>query len=429
MYAEMDTSRGEVVLRLHHDKAPMTVANFVALTQGSHPLLDVEKTGVPFYDGLTFHKVIPGVMVQGGDPMGTGNGGPGFRIGREFRPNLRHDRPGTLSMLNEGPFSHGSQFFITLQKTPRFDDKHSIFGEVVEGQSVVEQLEEGDTIRSVSIVRKGKDAGAFDLAYHLEELEQSARHAETEARRSAQEETDRSGIPCKKVELPERTGNTDPARVPAENQPENEKIALQYLLVSHTSAVPRIGNPTCDKSEARKIAEHLAALAREEGVDFEALAKRFSDSLDYRIPLLIRDTETSETMMPCFRLKPGQITDPIDTPRGFMVFKRIELELIEVRHILISYHGAHGSTQSRTREEAKELAEEVLREAKKGEDFAGLAREYSDSTTAKEGGRIGEIARGMTVPAFDHAAFSLKIGGISDVTLSPSGYQIIKRIN
>jgi len=216
--------------------------------------------------------------------------------------------------------------------------------------------------------------------------------------------------------------------VPTENQPEDEKIALEYLLVSHNRAVPRMGNPACDKQEARKIAEHLARLAREEGADFAALAKRFSDSVDYRIPLLIRDAGTSETMLPCFRLKPGQITDPIDTPRGFMVFQRVELELIEVRHILVSCQGAHGSTQTRTQEEAKELAEQILRRAREGEDFAGLARDYSDSTSAKEGGRIGEIARGMTVPAFGHAAFSLKFGGISDVILSPSGYQIIKRV-
>ena len=111
-----------------------------------------------------------------------------------------------------------------------------------------------------------------------------------------------------------------------------------------------------------------------------------------------------------------------------MVFKRVDLELVEVQHILISYRGAHGITQTRTQEEAKELAAQILRRAREGEDFADLAREYSDSTTAKEGGRIGEIARGMTVPAFDHAAFSLKVGGISDVTLSPSGYQIIRRI-
>ena len=161
MYAVMDTSKGKIVFRLHYDKVPITVANFVSLAQGSHPLLDMDKKGIPFYDNLTFHKVIPDVMVQGGDPKGTGNGGPGFRIGRELQPDLRHDRPGTFSMLNEGAFSHGSQFFITLKATPRYDDKHTLFAEVVEGQSVVNELEEGDTIRKVSIERQGKDATAL----------------------------------------------------------------------------------------------------------------------------------------------------------------------------------------------------------------------------------------------------------------------------
>ena len=170
----------------------------------------------------------------------------------------------------------------------------------------------------------------FDLTYHLKELERKrparrkGSNRDPHKKRRIDPET-----PARGLSLPKRTGKTDPTRVPAENQPEDEKIALQYLLVSHTTAVPRMGNSACDKSEARKIAEHLVDLAREEGADFAALAKRFSDSLDYRIPLLIRDTETSETLMPCFRLKPGQITDPIDTLKGFMVFKRVELELIE----------------------------------------------------------------------------------------------------
>ena len=429
MYAKIETSKGEVLVRLHYDKVPITVANFVGLAEGSHPLLDEEKRGIPFYHDLTFHKVIRGVMVQGGDPRRTGNGGPGFKVAHEFRPDLRHDRPGTLSMLNEGVFSHGSQFFITLSATPRYDDKHTLFGEVVEGQSVLKELEEGDTIRSVSIERQGKDAAAFDLTYHLKELEKSARQAEREARRPAQERADRAGSPCRRAGLPKRTGKTDPARVPVENQPEVERIALEYLLVSHNRAVPRMGHPACEKQEAAKIAEHLAAFAREEGSDFVELANKFSDSLDYRIPLLIRDTETSQAMMPCFLLKPGQVTDPIDTPKGYIVFKRVELELIEVRHILISYQGAHGSTQTRNQEEARELAEQILRRARKGENFAGLARDYSDSTSAKEGGRIGEIARGMAVPAFDHAAFALKVDEISNVTLSPGGYQIIQRVN
>jgi parvulin-like peptidyl-prolyl isomerase len=122
------------------------------------------------------------------------------------------------------------------------------------------------------------------------------------------------------------------------------------------------------------------------------------------------------------------VSNPIDTSTGFMVFRRVPLELIQVRHILVSYQGAYGSTQTRTQEEARELAEQIVRKARKGEDFAKLAQEYSDSTSAKDGGLIGEIARGTTAPAFDHAAFGLEVNEISNVTLSPGGYQIIKRI-
>ncbi len=428
LYAEMETSKGKIVFRLYYDKVPITVANFVALAEGSNELAKENLRGIPFYDGQTFHKVIPGVMVLGGDPKGTGNGGPGYRFGRELRPDLRHDHPGTLSMLNDGAFSHGSRFFITLRATPRFDDKHTVFGDVVEGLSVVSRLEEGDKIRCVSILRQGKAADAFDLTDPLRELQQSAGRAEREARRSAREETDRSRSGAKQPELPRLTGKPDPARVPTEGQPANEKVALEVLLVSHRGAIPRPVRPSLEKPQARKVAEHLAALAREPGTDFVELARQFSDSSDYRIPLLTRDEGTADALLPCFRLKPGQVTGPIDTPKGFMIFRRVPLDLIEVRHILIAYKGAHGGKQTRTKEEAEKLAEVLLRRARSGEDFAELARENSDSDSADRGGRIGEIARGMTVPAFDHAAFQLKVGEISNVTLSPAGYQIIQRI-
>jgi cyclophilin family peptidyl-prolyl cis-trans isomerase len=420
MYAEMETSKGEVVFRLFYDKVPMTVANFVALAEGSNQLVTGDRKQSPFYDGLTFHKMIPGVMVQGGDPRGTGNGDPGFRFGREVRPDLKHDRPGIVSMLNRGTFSNGSQFFITLQEARRYDGKHTIFGEVVEGQSVVGRLEEGDTIRSVSIFRKGEDAAAFDL-------EGRARLAEAEAGRRARETEGRPREPAAWAELPKPTGRTDPATVPADNQPEKEKIALEYLLVAHTGALPPLGNPARDKGEARKRAERLVALAREEGADFAELAGRFSDAPAHRIPLLVRNGTAAETLPPCFRLKPGQVSDPIDTPKGFIVCKGVPLDLIEVRHILISYQGAFQSRQTRSRREARELAETVLQKARSGEDFGELARTYSDSESASEGGRIGEIARGMTAPAFDHAAFALEPGTISNVASTPSGFQIIQR--
>ena len=281
---------------------------------------------------------------------------------------------------------------------------------------------------SVSIIRQGDDAAAFDVAYQLKKLTRSARQAEEESRRRKQEKADQSRRRGKEDDLPELTGKTDPARVPAANQPEEETVALEYLLVSHREAVPPIGSPPRDKGEARRIAGHLAALARQENADFADLATEYSDSPDYTIPLLLRDPKTATALLPCFRLRTGQVSDPIDTSKGFMVFRRIPLDLIEVRHILIAYEGAQGSTQTRTREEARELAERILSDARKGEDFARLAREYSDSTSAKDGGLIGEIARGTTVPAFDHAAFSLDVNEISNVTLSPAGYQIIKRI-
>ena len=428
LYAEMETSKGRVVFRLYYDKVPMTVANFVSLAEGSNTLVKGDRKDIPFYDGLTFQKVIPGVMVLGGDPKGTGNGGPGFRFRHEFRPDLRHDRPGILSMLNDGAFSHGSRFFITLKETPPYDDKHTIFGAVVEGESVVERLAEGDAIQRISIVRQGKDASAFDLAGSLRELERSAGLAEAEARRQAHDKADRSRNLWKETGLPNLTGKTDPARVPSDNQPESQKVALQYLLVSHREAIPRLARPTPEKPKARKIAEHLVALAREERTDFVDLARRFSDSPDYRIPLLIRDGQAADTLLPCFRLRPGQVSDAIDTPKGFMIFRRVPLELIEVRHILISYSGARGGEQSRTREAAKRLAEALLLRARNGEEFAELARQFSDSDSASRGGRLGEIARGMTVAAFDHAAFGLKVGEISNVTLTPAGYQIIQRV-
>jgi cyclophilin family peptidyl-prolyl cis-trans isomerase len=428
MYAHMRTSRGKIVLKLHYDKVPVTVANFVALAEGSHGLLQEDRKGIPFYDGLTFHKLIPEVMIQGGDPKGTGNGGPGFRFARELSPDLRHDRPGILSMLNEGSFSHGSQFFITLKATPRYDDRHTIFGEVVEGLSVAEQLVEGDTLERLSIRRHGKDAAAFNPTEHLEALGRSARQAEEEAARFASEATQRSLGSAEKPSLPQLTGKTDPARVPKANQPEAQKIALEYLLVSHKDAVLPVGRPTRDREEARNVARHLTAVARETGRDFEALAREFSDSAEYRIPLLLRDSETSAVCLPCFRLKTGQVSEPIQTPKGFVLFRRVDLDLIQVRHILISYEGAHESTQTRSREDARGLAEQLLKRARQGEDFAALAREHSDSASAGDGGLIGEMARGMTVPAFDHAAFSLEVGEISNVTLSPSGYQIIQRI-
>ncbi len=133
IYAAFDTTEGKFKVLLFADKAPNTVNNFVSLADGS-------KTGKPFYDGTIFHRVIPDFMIQGGDPQGTGSGGPGYKFADEFHPTLKHNKVGLLSMANAGPGTNGSQFFVTVAATPHLDNKHSIFGEITEGYDVVEKI-------------------------------------------------------------------------------------------------------------------------------------------------------------------------------------------------------------------------------------------------------------------------------------------------
>ena len=132
-YAVFDTTEGRFKIKLFGDKAPNTVKNFTDLAEGI-------KTGKPFYDGLVFHRVIPDFMIQGGCPQGTGRGGPGYNFADEFHPSLKHSKPGLLSMANSGPNSNGSQFFVTVAATPWLDNKHTIFGEVIEGYDVAEKI-------------------------------------------------------------------------------------------------------------------------------------------------------------------------------------------------------------------------------------------------------------------------------------------------
>ena len=161
MYAKINTTKGDILIYLEYEKTPLTVANFVALAEGKMRNSKRE-LGVPYYDGLKFHRVIADFMIQGGCPDGTGSGSPGYSFADEFHPDLKHNGPGILSMANSGPSTNGSQFFITHKETPWLDGKHSVFGHVVEGIDVVNSIVQDDVINSITILKEGNNSKKFN---------------------------------------------------------------------------------------------------------------------------------------------------------------------------------------------------------------------------------------------------------------------------
>ncbi len=159
LYAEINTSKGTILLVLEYQKVPMTVANFVGLAEGTIEFQN--RTADRYYDGLIFHRVIADFMIQGGCPYGDGTGNPGYSFPDEFHPDLRHDSAGIISMANSGPNTNGSQFFITHLETPWLNDKHSVFGHVIAGHNIVENIEQGDKLNSINIIRIGDLAEKF----------------------------------------------------------------------------------------------------------------------------------------------------------------------------------------------------------------------------------------------------------------------------
>ena len=182
IYAKFTTPKGEILVQLEHEKASGTVGNFVALAEGNLENT-ITQQGTPYYDGLKFHRVIPDFMIQGGCPQGTGTGNPGYKFDDEFHPDLKHDAPGKLAMANSGPGTNGSQFYITHVPTPWLDNKHTVFGSVIEGQDVVDLVKQGD-VMSLEIIRVGAEAENFNAveAFRTFEGSREKREAEEKAK-------------------------------------------------------------------------------------------------------------------------------------------------------------------------------------------------------------------------------------------------------
>lgn len=298
LYAELVTSEGPLLLQLEYQKAPRTVANFVGLAEGTKAFEGKDGKWVkrPYYDGLTFHRVIAGFMIQGGCPQGTGSGGPGYSFRDEFDRSLTHAGAGVLSMANSDrgktPWSgegnsNGSQFFITLGKAAHLDGLHSVFGHVVKGQGVVEAIgkapTEGDKplkpilIERVSIVRIG----------------------------------------IGKKSIPEAEGQADPAALPAADAPLQDQVRVELLCIQYRRCERVRAECDLSQEEALALGARAVAHARLKGADFTALAQRWSDAPAREFTLARAKNDPS--FEPAFRLAPGQVSAPFVTPYGVMI--------------------------------------------------------------------------------------------------------------
>ena len=198
LFADIETTQGNIIVKLNYKETPVTVANFVTLAEGKNTFVKAEYKGKPFYNGTIFHRVIKDFMIQGGDPTGTGMGEPGYRFEDEIVPTLKHDKKGILSMANAGPATNGSQFFITQVPTPHLDGRHTVFGETVKGLEVIDAIANTKTvmndkpekdikINKITIIANGKDAKNFNAVKVFEDYfkEINKREREREAKTKA----------------------------------------------------------------------------------------------------------------------------------------------------------------------------------------------------------------------------------------------------
>ncbi|WP_299110560.1 peptidylprolyl isomerase [uncultured Winogradskyella sp.] len=193
LYAKFNTTKGAVLVNLEFEKTPGTVGNFVALAEGNLEN-SAKPQGTPYYDGLKFHRVIPDFMIQGGCPQGTGTGNPGYKFDDEFHPDLKHSGPGILAMANSGPGTNGSQFYITHVATDWLDGKHTVFGNVIEGQDIVDAIVQGDSIESIEIIRQGEAAEKFNAIEAFRTFEGSREKRVAAEREAVKAELDKLAV-------------------------------------------------------------------------------------------------------------------------------------------------------------------------------------------------------------------------------------------
>ncbi|MEY4461734.1 MAG: hypothetical protein RLY98_274, partial [Bacteroidota bacterium] len=250
IFATILTNKGSIVLQLEYQKTPVTVANFISLAEGKNPFVTNEKVkGKPFYDGLTFHRVINNFMIQGGDPAGNGTGGPGYTFKDEFT-DLKHNKGGILSMANSGPASNGSQFFITHKDTPWLDGVHTVFGHVTQGMEVVNKIEQNDQIIKLTISRKGTLATKFNAVkvfsdYYANKAEEAKKQAiidaENKAKQAAlQAEKKRIYLEKYSAVIKEKAAYLAASKATATTTPSG----LQYVVLQKGSGVKPVNGST-----------------------------------------------------------------------------------------------------------------------------------------------------------------------------------------
>lgn len=427
IYARIDTDKGAMVLRLHYDKAPLTVANFVGLARGLIPWVNprtrkkVEKA--PFYKGKSFHRIIKGFMIQGGCPLGNGQGNPGYRFSDEIRPELKHDAAGVLAMANSGPGTNGCQFYITLAPQPKLDGRYTVFGKLVKGQDTLEAIGAvptgaGDAptspvvIKDVTIHRVGEAAEKWNLF-----------------------EAGRGALSAK---LPQgEPGPADPAKLPNLEAEELPGAGIEMLVVSYRGAQGTIDLIPYSRREAQALAKRIAAFAREKDRDFTELvagcpnfrsgSAAFDRSLSRTIPSFLKNI--------IFHLRPGQVTEPIETPGGWLVARAaptLSLRIVGTRKPEnADPKGTKAINQQRAADRARA---EKLRAALVGGEAFEKVLGRSEVRLGKDGyigtylrQRAAEIFESRLGPEFVEEVLKLEPGQVSPVLETPAGHLVVQR--